>query len=144
MATFTQVEVLSAGKELHPFDVEVSADHESTISTESHSYVRPYAENAHVYHQVSIPKLENRGKRAHENIFTVRGFTACILVAAVLALGLLLASRIILEKKPYDWRVDRIGMVEGVISTAAITVSPLSHRHAWCRQQTDSYSILRS
>ncbi|PMD38630.1 hypothetical protein L207DRAFT_42148 [Hyaloscypha variabilis F] len=29
---------------------------------------------------------------------------------------------IILEKKPYDWRVDRIGMVEGVISTAAITI----------------------
>ncbi|KAE9362842.1 hypothetical protein N431DRAFT_358099 [Stipitochalara longipes BDJ] len=128
MSSFEKVEFLSESDGLS--DVE-SEDYEVKVSSEDDLIgscdVRPYAddeENSRGYHRApqKSRNFRNRITRVREGIFTIRSFTCIILLASILALGLLLASRIILNKRPYSWREHRINTLSGVISTAGIII----------------------
>jgi len=69
----------------------------------------------------------NHVKRVCASLSTTRSFTCIICFVSLLALALLLASMIILCKRPYPWRKDLISMVFGVTISAAIIVSNISH-----------------
>jgi hypothetical protein len=94
---------------------------------------RPYADHGnsgryrHTQHGSEAKQFRCLIKRAFESFFTIKSFTCIILFASVVALALLLASWIILDKRPYSWRVDHTSMVSGAVSTAAIIVSRISH-----------------
>jgi hypothetical protein len=72
-------------------------------------------------------EIKNKVKRICGGFFTIRTFTFIILFASVGALALLLASTIILCKRPYTWRMNLITMILGVMSAATIVVSTTSY-----------------
>lgn len=69
----------------------------------------------------------NHVKRVGASLLKTRSLKCIICVVSLPALALLLASMIILCKRPYPWRKDLICMVFGVSISGAITVSNISH-----------------
>jgi len=138
MSSLEEVDLWSASGKPHPVE---SEDSEIEVSLEDDpvgSCDRAYAddeEKSDLYQQVPhrSRNFTDRVKRVQSSVFAIRSFTCIILVASVLALALLLASRIILGKRPYTWRADKMGLVAAVIDTAAITVSTHSSSIFVCR-----------
>jgi hypothetical protein len=84
--------------------------------TEQSQHIGPHSKNT-----------RNQVKRVCASLLTTRSFTFIICFVSLLALALLLASMIILCKRPYPWRKDLISMVFGVTISAAIIVSNILH-----------------